>query len=122
MRKADLTRAVADLIGEIGGEFGSSQIIRALPAFKPEAVRGHLHWLVSSGKLTTHRQLGVPYLIYAAPRSLDGPGEAFTCTLALIEAMRRLGSHSAHAAAPPPRAQNDIAWVHGLVERCKGRC
>jgi len=119
--KADLTQAVSDLVEGLGEPFASSDVVRALPEFKPAAVRGYLHWLVASGRLVAHREAGVPYLIYCSPREMEAQGEHFVCTLALIEAMRRMGAHHCDPRPVPDRSGADLAWVRSVIERCKTR-
>lgn len=118
-----LTESVSKLIdGLHGHDFVSADMVRALPGFTPAAIRGHLHWLVTNGTLITHKERNVSCLIYCAPREIEAQGAHFVCSLALIEAMRRLSDHHRAPPVPVSKTEDDLAWMQRLLERCRVRC
>lgn len=121
MKPNPLVSAVGTFLDHAPREFESHDVVLACPAFKPAALRGHLHWLVTCGKLVSFRgERGV--LIYCMRNEApEGQGEPFYCSEELILAMRRLSSHEPIRARPqsPPRVPDDIARVFAVIARIR---
>lgn len=118
-----LIQAVDEYVATHEGiDFNSRDVVQALPMFKPVALRGRLHWFVTTGRLVTHRSPGVAFLIYSTTRLREGAQRAdFVCSAELIEVMRRLG-HQEKMSIAVPVAMSEVAWVQAIIERCRARC
>jgi len=111
-----VARAVDDFVDHAVDEFRSTDVIVALPAFKPQAIRGRLNWLVSTGRLVARRsKRGFAYHRH----TLDERLERLYCSEELLNAMDRLSRGKPLSRPRHPAIDNCKDWVRGIVARAR---